>query len=433
MARSRTVRNRLHVSLVVSEVGGRTGVSTHVRDLAKYLSGEGNGVSVISRDVQDGTGSDGIRYVRVPDVVGLPQPLFIFLKLLSLHQRDPVDVVHVHDSVAFLGVDLFCRVSGVRSVFTMQASILSPGRDRDYAWHAAQIFQLTNRYVCRASDLVICPSREMVECALRGGAPPRKIRLLFNPVDSELFAPGASAGGRGGRRNGAVQSAPAVGRHVRPRGRACLFVGGFRPVKGPEVLVRAIPHILENAPDAHFVMVGDGPERDRCEELARLQGIQDSISFVGHVPYQDLPSYYGLADLFVMPSLNEPMGLALMQALSCGVPVVASEVGGIPEIVRHGRNGLLVPPGDERALAEAIIEILSDDALGRRLRDGACATGAGLTWNERIGQFTETYRQIVREATGGRDRSNGKTRRRRWPSSSALATTGTMPGGVASN
>jgi glycosyltransferase involved in cell wall biosynthesis len=423
-------RRRLHVAIVASEIWGRTGVSTHVRDLAKYLAAEGNRITLVSPDVDGGTDTDGIGHLRIPDIPGLPQPAFIFARLLSLHRKEAIDVVHVHDSIAFLGADLFHRVTGVRTVFTMQASILSPGREADYSWLATQFFRLSNRYVSRTADLLICPSREMAECALRGGASQKRIRLFLNPVDSELFSPGvarAGGGGEGGATRRSVRGTP------RQEVRTCLFVGGFRPVKGAEVLVRAIPIIAVEVPEARFLLLGDGPERATCERLSRRLGVERAVSFEGHVGYCDLPFYYRSAELFIMPSLNEPMGLALMQALSCGLPVVASDVGGIPEIVEHGLNGLLVPPGDEQSLADAVIAVLTDRALDLRLREGARATGKGLTWRERIGQFTDEYRRLAGLVDGVAGRLPTMPGRCEWLSSSASGTTGMMRGDVASS
>lgn len=423
-------RRRLHVAIVASEVWGRTGASTHVRDLAKYVAAEGNRITLVSSDVDGGTDANGIGHVCIPDIPGLPQPVFVLARLLSLHRTEPIDVVHVHDSIAFLGVDLFRRVTGVRTVFTMQASILSPGREADYPWHATQLFRLSNRYVSRTADLLICPSREMAECALRGGASLARIRLLLNPVDSELFFP--RVGEAGGREQGDADRRSVEGT-PRQEARACLFVGGFRPVKGAGVLVRAIPIILAEVPEARFLFVGDGPERETCERLSQRLGVEGAVSFEGHVGYSDLPFYYGSADLFIMPSLNEPMGLALMQALSCGLPVVVSNVGGIPEIVEHGRNGLLVPPGDERSLAKAVIAVLRDRGLALRLQEGARATGRGLTWRERVVRFVDAYEGLAGRIDGVLGGPELKRGRHGWMSSSASGTTGMMRGGVASS
>jgi glycosyltransferase involved in cell wall biosynthesis len=136
--------------------------------------------------------------------------------------------------------------------------------------------------------------------------------------------------------------------------------------KGIPHLLRAAKALLPEFPEAVFVVIGDGPLKTRLEALAASLGLPSSLRFLG--ARDDVWDLLQASDLLVMPSLWEGLPVALLEACACGVPAVASGVGGIPEVVEHGVNGLLVPPGDEAALASAIASMLS--SRERRLRMG---------------------------------------------------------------
>lgn len=142
------------------------------------------------------------------------------------------------------------------------------------------------------------------------------------------------------------------------------------PWKGHEVFLRAMKRMLEARPELRFVIVGEPifqwrDERDRLEAIARELGVADRVAFAGH--REDAPAVLGAFDLFVMPSLFEPFGRVLIEAMAAARPIVASRAGGVPEIVVDGETGLLVPPGDDAALAEAVLALLADPARAARL------------------------------------------------------------------
>lgn len=142
------------------------------------------------------------------------------------------------------------------------------------------------------------------------------------------------------------------------------FVARMTPEKGHLCLLRALARVAERHPDFRAVLVGKGPMRSRLEALTRSLGLEDHVSFVGYV--EDALEACSAFDLLVHPSLGETMAPALMEAIHLGKPVVATDVGAHRELVRQGENGLLVPPGDHRALADAILQMLDDpDRLAR--------------------------------------------------------------------
>jgi glycosyltransferase involved in cell wall biosynthesis len=158
------------------------------------------------------------------------------------------------------------------------------------------------------------------------------------------------------------------------RTRVLLSVGRLSQEKGHADLVRALPKMRELAAGAplHLVLVGEGPERSRIEKLSRSLGLADAVTLTGH--QNDVDSYYAIADVFVLPSHSEGSPNVLLEAMSAGVPVVATAVGGIPEILSDGDNALLVKKNDVAGLASATARVLRDANLRDRLIPSARAS-----------------------------------------------------------
>jgi glycosyltransferase involved in cell wall biosynthesis len=172
-------------------------------------------------------------------------------------------------------------------------------------------------------------------------------------VDTEQFRPAER--GVGGS-DGATQEPLCVG-----------YFKGFHPVYGPEYLIRAVPAILAEHPAARFEMLGDGPQADTCQKLAQELGVAGAMRWIPRQPHSALPPFLARWDLTVVPSLQESFGVACLEAAAAGLPVVASDVGGLPDTVCHGRTGLLVPPRDVNALARAISDLLGDARRRRQM------------------------------------------------------------------
>lgn len=180
-------------------------------------------------------------------------------------------------------------------------------------------------------------------------------------------------------------------------GRIIIFVGTLSPHKGPDVLLKAMPKILKDIPDAELVFVGSGWMRGELERACKQFSVEKHVKFAGFVEERLKPIYYRAADVFCLPSVmkHEIFGIVNLEAMACGIPIVASKIGGVPDVVKDGENGLLVPPGDSEALADAIIYLLENEDVREKMGKNGRKKVEGYSW-ERIAEETEkVYEGLV--------------------------------------
>lgn len=219
-------------------------------------------------------------------------------------------------------------------------------------------YNLLRRLLLRGPDLFAPVSQYTADLLRERGVPSSRLRIVPNGTDPERFRP--------------LDAGPLRERLGLTDNTVMLTVGRLVARKGIDTTLRALPDILDAVPDLAYLVAGTGPDRDRLEHIAETLGVRDRVHFVGHVPFDELPSYYNVADLFVMPSREEPpdvegFGIVFLEAGACGVPVIGARSGGIPDAIRDGETGLLVPPVAPTALADAATRILTSPDLAARL------------------------------------------------------------------
>jgi glycosyltransferase involved in cell wall biosynthesis len=189
-----------------------------------------------------------------------------------------------------------------------------------------------------------------------------------------------------------------------PAGHQVIMVANLRPEKGHDVLIDAAPEVLREFPDARFDVVGGGSERASLVARAGALGVAHAFAFVGHT--DDVPARLARSDLFVLPSRSEAFPNALLEAMAAGLPSVACGVGGVLELVEHGRTGLLVPPGNPRELAEALKGLMRDPARAASLGEAARAVvETRYSFDRMVAAFEAMYleRLAARRAARGED------------------------------
>jgi phosphatidylinositol alpha-1,6-mannosyltransferase len=220
------------------------------------------------------------------------------------------------------------------------------------------------------------------------GVPPDRTTVVRNGTDPDRFHPIPRP-----------RSRQALGLGDRS---IILTVGRIVRRKGLDTVIRALPSIADAVPNVLHLIVGTGPDRDRLTRLAAAHGVRDRVRFEGEVAFDDLPTYYSAADVFAMPSREsrpdvEGFGLVFLEAGACATPVVGARSGGIPDAVRDDETGLLVPPDDPNALADALTRILTSDALARRLGTaGRQYTLHTANWDEAAARLWEVLARTDR-------------------------------------
>lgn len=229
-------------------------------------------------------------------------------------------------------------------------------------------FYSLSRLVYLLSDRVVTPSLLNKQMLMRShGLTSSRIEVLYNGVDTSNF-------------HFMPNEAEILRGRFNLKGKKVILAVGHYPApsKGIEFLLRAARDITSTFPDAFFVFIGNGPE-DRTEFLYMDQvkriiselELKEKVIFLDYVPHSRLPQYYSMADVFVQPSVIESFGMPMIEAMACERPVVATRVGGAPEVIRSNENGILVEARDTSSLSSAIIRILSNKQLARTLGTNA--------------------------------------------------------------
>jgi glycosyltransferase involved in cell wall biosynthesis len=342
--------------------------------------------------IGDGVAAGGCPVYTIDDAVngGRPSPIgklqalrarvARFKAVFDTHvERNGIDILHTHHLTPLLHAFLARRPPGRwRWVHTEQ---IRPDVDVEYPrWLVAAGRWLLSRpdIVTGASDAV---GAYLVD---KAGVAPDRVRVIYNGVDVERF--GQLHDGAAKRRElGIPADAWVIG-----------LVANLRPQKNHEALLRALAKLRPAVPEAWLVLVGDWERRPVLEALADTLGIRDRVRFLGC--RLDVPELYPVFDVYCLPSHYEGMPLTVLEAMSAGKPVVATRVVGIREIIVDGETGLLVPPDDPAALAQALLRVRRDAALGQRL---AAAARTYVHAHGRLEDMVERYADLYAHVLAG--------------------------------
>lgn len=278
-------------------------------------------------------------------------PLTAANSIAELIERFKIDLVHAHYAIPHATSAILAREMGleIKVVTTLHGTdVTLVGREPAFA--------KTTQHAVRTSDAVTAVSRALAEEARAQLGVEREIEVIYNWVDPERFQPNKDPAYRA--------------RFAQPEEAIVLHVSNFRAVKRPLDALRVFAGILERMP-ARLLMIGDGPLRQECMELADELEIAGRVQFLESTP--SIEKFMSVADLLLLPSEQESFGLVALEAMASGVPVVASRVGGLPELVEEGKTGFLRPMGDIPAMLEASLEILTNRARRRTMGEAARA------------------------------------------------------------
>ncbi|GIU91549.1 MAG: D-inositol 3-phosphate glycosyltransferase [Acidimicrobiia bacterium] len=246
--------------------------------------------------------------------------------------------------------------------------------------------------VVRGADcLVAATPLEAEDLMLHYGADPARICTSPPGVDHTVFRPGDR-----------VQARRRIG--VDPSGRLVLYAGRIQPLKAVDVALAAFAEVRRDVADARMLILGGPSGRGGARELARLQayvteaGIADRVEFRSPVPHRELVWYYRTADVVIVPSRSESFGLVAAEAQACGVPVIASRVGGLGHVVSDGVTGILVDGWDPADYAVALRKLLTAPELAAEMGRAGVEWSARFSWDAAVDRLLELYRGVLRRA-----------------------------------
>ncbi len=319
--------------------------------------------------------------VEMEDYPLFDHPPYSLALAVAIHDtalREGLDLMHVHYAIphatsAWVAREMLAPHRELPVVTTLH------GTDITLVGLHPSFHAITRFSILRSQGLTAVSSFLRDETVRDFAVPAERIRVIPNFVDTSIWHPGKE---------------PCHRATLAPGGeKIVMHVSNFRPVKRVEAVVDIFARMVRKV-DARLIMVGDGPERPRAVAQAEELGVRDRVLFLGK--HASMDELLACADLFLLPSSNESFGLAALEAMACGAPVVASRVGGIPEVVDHGVTGYLFPPEALDDMAEAGCELLLNDGHRKAMSEAARTLAAErFSADAVVPHYEALYREIV--------------------------------------
>lgn len=324
--------------------------SLHTRRLVDYFAGKGHEIHIITSWIDEGY-PDGVQLHLLSSL--LPQhrkgsgyinslPWVIQLRrLISQIKPDIIDAQYI-TVYGYLGA-----LSGFHPLV-----LTAWGSDVLIVMKESICLRILGRYALKRAELAVCNSDTMRRELVSFGVNPDRVKIIRQGVDTQKFSPKRDA-----------EFKARLGLQGRP---VVISTRSFAPVYNLEMLIRAIPLVLEHLPQASFIIAGKGEQKEYLENLAGSSGCLDNIRFVGQIAHDELPQYLAASDIYVSTSVSDSASLSLHEAMACELAPVITDLSGNREWVTDGVNGFLVPINDVHALADKIIHLLENRELAQK-------------------------------------------------------------------
>jgi len=334
--------------------GGSGVVAT---ELGKHLAERGHSVAFISyaNPLRLGELPSRVCYHEVDQeshalLKQFPHSLTLTAKMVEVARTHKLQVMHVHYAIPFAAAAINARQIapelGLKVVTTLHGTDIT-------LVGSSPSFKPVTQWSIEQSDAVTAVSRYLRDETYRQIPVSKEIEVVHNFIDPDRHD---------------VRIPSCIPEKTSERQVTLMHISNFRPLKRTDDVVRIFARVREGL-DARLVLVGDGPEYGRTRELVEKLGLADYVRYVGVV--DGVASLLAAADVLLLPSETESFGLVALEAMASGVPVVASDVGGLPEVVEHGVSGYLAPVGDVDAMAGYCLKLLSDCGDGRKFGEAA--------------------------------------------------------------
>ena len=281
----------------------------------------------------------------------------VFLKIKEMHARKPFDLVHCHDWITIGAGIMLKKELGLPLVFTVHSTEM----DRSAGLNPSQWLLDKEKEGLYYADVVIAVSNRVKEALVSFGCDPEKIMVIYNAVDSERFA---------------VEMEKNAFRLKR---KIVLYHGRLNIQKGPDYFLKAAKIVSKEMPEVLFVVSGVGDMFPQLVNQAVELGIANKVLFLGRIPEDKLPLVYKLCDVYVLPSVSEPFGITVLEAMASGKPVVISRTAGVGEVVK---NAFRVNFWDTELLAQKLLTLLKHDSLRGFIGGQLKLQAKEFSWND---------------------------------------------------
>lgn len=358
------------------------GIANYVVSLTKALKAKG-AISFVASSGGDLVGElekNGTCHRRL-DILTKSELSLKVLKsifaLVRIVRQERIDVIHAHTRVSQVAAFFASRITGVPYVTTCHGY---------FKVRLRKVFDTWGDKVIAISEAVAAHLEDDL------GVKSQRVAVIYSGVDADRFSKDYSSGEIQSLKDSlGLGPGPVIG-----------TIGRLSPVKGHAFLIQSMAEIVSRLSEAQCLIVGDGPEYNLLKNLAGSLGIEDSVRFVSSNP--DTHKFLSVMDVFVFPSVKEGLGIALLEALASGRPCVASDVGGISNIIKNGHNGILVPARDPGSIAGAAIGLINDRArarlLGQRARETVKET---FTLDGMADKVLHLYEEVIKGRERARD------------------------------
>lgn len=355
-----------------AEIGG---AQKHVVDLSSELQKTGEFECEVASESNENFAKilkeNGVEFSPIKRLQRSINPfsdLFAFFEIYNIIKSRKPDIVHLHSSKAGVLGALACKAMGVKKiVFTAHGWVFN----EKLPWFKKRLYVLISRFAALFQDAIICVSEYDKTAALKYKiAPANKLFVIHNGIDlSKLdFLTKEQATDK---LSEILNSKFPIPYTLNPKPYLIGTVANLYKNKAIDVLIEAAKLISETKPEQNFtfIVIGEGKERKNLESRIKNYELKDKFFLVGSVA--EAWKYLKAFDIFVLPSLKEGFPYVILEAMAAGLPIIASKVGGIPEMIEDGRSGLLINPGDAKELAGAILKLFQERETAKKLGDEA--------------------------------------------------------------
>lgn len=299
---------------------------------------------------------------------------------VEVGKRQSPDVIHGHWAIPTgPAIVATARKLNIPSIITLHGGDVYVNREQGYDFPTRWYVRPILRHTLRNADGLTAISSDCRTHALNAGATDDRTRIIMNGADLRRFSPGAA--------------------DFSEYGNQMIFAcRQLIPRKGIRFLIRALALLKSDYPEVQVVVAGDGMERESLAQLARDLGVADRVHMIGWIPNARLPGYFRSSIFSVVPSLEEGFGIPAAEAMGCEIPVIASDAGGLPEVIDDGITGLVVKKGDSEALASAMRQLLDDENLRKEIgRAGRRKALTEFDWLITARSMEEMYTSVLRK------------------------------------